>query len=442
VVNPDPTLDLGERLARVLGAKVEGLRRLTGGASRETWSFDAIDTQTDIRRELVLRRDPPQAPRDGMELEARLLAAAAKAGVPVPTVRAAGPADPARLESSYLVMDRVEGETIARKILRDPQYASARTMLAAQCGEALAKLHSIDPAIVDLLDVDPLEKYREVYNTLELPIPVFEWAFRWLDEHRPTNPRRTLVHGDFRLGNLIVGPDGLCSVLDWELAHRGNPMEDMGWLCVRAWRFGGAQPVAGLGTHQELFDAYEAAGGGPVDPAAVHWWTLAGTVMWGVMCAGQGVAHLTGPLRSVELAAIGRRVAEQEHDVLLLMAPEVLAGALAQPMVISAPMDTRFGRPNVVQLVEAVREFLDNDVMVSVEGRVQFHARVASNVLAMVERELMCGAEFNWYGYPSEASLAAAIRTGALDAQASSLLPVLAATVATRVRVVNPKHIA
>ena len=117
----------------------------------------------------------------------------------------------------------------------------------------------------------------------------------------------------------MVGPDGLRAVLDWELAHLGDPIEDLGWFCVRAWRFGSTDPAGGFGSRDELLAAYEAAGGGAVDPAELHWWEVLGTLKWGVICVMQATAHLTGLSRSVELAAIGRRVCETEHDLLELL---------------------------------------------------------------------------------------------------------------------------
>jgi aminoglycoside phosphotransferase (APT) family kinase protein len=193
-------------------------------------------------------------------------------------------------------------------------------LLAAQCGRALAAVHSIPPdAAHGLEQHDQLAQYREVLDGFGEPHPAFELGFRWLDRNRPPPTRTTVVHGDFRLGNLIVGPNGLRAVLDWELAHLGDPMEDLGWLCVRAWRFGGTLPVGGFGDYADLFDAYGGAAGTPVDPDVVRWWEVLGTLKWGIMCMMQAATHLLGVSRSVELAAIGRRVCENEHDLLLLL---------------------------------------------------------------------------------------------------------------------------
>jgi aminoglycoside phosphotransferase (APT) family kinase protein len=127
------------------------------------------------------------------------------------------------------------------------------------------------------------------------------------------------VHGDFRNGNLIVGPDGIRAVLDWELAHLGDPLEDLGWLCVKAWRFGSPLPVGGFGTYDDLIQAYEKASGAAVDRAALRWWEMFGVFKWAVICVLQAQRHLTGGQRSVELAALGRRVAENEWDLLQML---------------------------------------------------------------------------------------------------------------------------
>ena len=285
---------------------MEGLRRLSGGASRETWSFTA-----DGRR-LILRRDPPGALKGVMPTEAALLRAAATAGVPVPDVVASG--------DDWLVMVHVDGESIARKILRDEEYAAARPKLAHQCGEVLAALHRIPVDVAPLDEPDPLPTWRETLDNLHEPHPAFEIAFRWLEANRPASTSRTVVHGDFRNGNFIVGPDGLRAVLDWELVHLGDPLEDLGWLCVNAWRFGNRdRPVGGFGDYDDLVSAYEAAGGVHVDRDALLWWETLGTLKWGIMCILQASVHTSGAVRSVELAAIGRRVCENEWDLLRML---------------------------------------------------------------------------------------------------------------------------
>jgi aminoglycoside phosphotransferase (APT) family kinase protein len=454
--------ELAVRLAAALepvlgaGAAIEDLERLSGGASRETWRFDAVPSGGDrggARLELILRRDPPQRPgaEGAMGREAQAIGAAGAAGLAVPSVLVADPTGE-RLGSAGMVMTRVAGETIARKILRDEAHAVARPRLARQCGDFLARLHQLPVDAVDgLADEDALAAYRESYELLDQRSATFELAFRWLEARRPPATGRTVVHGDFRLGNLIVDGEGLAAVLDWELVHRGDPVEDLGWLCTRAWRFGAEPPVGGFGTREDLLAAYEQAGGSPVSAETLGWWEVVGTLKWGVICMGQASVHLTGLHRSIELAAIGRRVCEQEADLLALIAPDQWAAAQARPdpPAGEAPGDPDpglHGRPTAVELLDALREFLEQDVSEATTGRVRFHTRVATRVVAMVARELQLGpaqqARYREglarFGAGSEHELAAAVRRGDLDDRTDELAAFLAASVNDKLAVAHP----
>ena len=315
---------LAEQLAAVLkdtlGVElaIEDLHQLTGGASRQTWSFDAVGADGS-RRPLVLRRHPPEAAPKGMREEALAIMAAARAGVPEPEIMVHSD-DPSLLDAPFILMERVEGETLARRILRDEEFAAVRPRLAEQCGEILARIHSIPLAEVPGLErPDVLAKLRETLAEFDDPSPALELGLRWLEQHRPEPTDDVVLHGDFRNGNLVVAPDGIRAVLDWENVHRGDPMQDLGYLCVRAWRFGADEPVGGFGPYADLFRGYERVSGRRVKPEIVRWWQLYGTVWWGVGCMRQAWRHLSSSERSVELAAIGRRVWEQEYDVLLLL---------------------------------------------------------------------------------------------------------------------------
>lgn len=291
---------------------VEGLERLTGGASRSTWRC-TVDGDPYV----VQRQRADTAGRD-MAVEAAALAAAAHAGVPVPRLVGFVADDTG---ASSLVTRHVAGETIARRILRDERFDGARAELTRQLGEAAARLHTIDPADVPGLDDgDELRAMRLRLDELGQPHPTFELVLRWLADHRPPpSHRRSVVHGDFRLGNVIVDDRGLAAVLDWELVHLGDPVEDLGWLCSPAWRFGGSLPVAGVGEREQLLDAYEAVSGVRVADTTLRWWEVFAILRWGVICIGQADAHRSGAARSHELAAIGRRVCETEHDLFLAL---------------------------------------------------------------------------------------------------------------------------
>lgn len=309
----DAAADLARQLSEVLGGRrVESVTRLTGGASRETWRFTADGEP------LILQRQRGGAARN-MGVEAAVLRVAHQGGVPVPEMVVDG-ATSGALGNPFMIVRAVDGETIARKIQRDEHFATARGRLTADFGRALATLHAINPDdALGLVDDDQIAYYRKVLNDLGQAHPVFEVAFRWLESNRPTSSGRSIVHGDFRLGNVMVNENGLAAVLDWELAHIGDPMEDLGWLCVRAWRFGGRKPVAGIGEYQELFDAYASSGRPRPDFEVVRWWEVLGTLKWGIMCIVQAASHLSGMSRSHELAAIGRRVCENEWDLLELL---------------------------------------------------------------------------------------------------------------------------
>ena len=315
--------------------RVEGLGRLVGGSSRLMWSADVeLDrTSGPERREVVLRQDPPGriAPgRMGMEFD--LLGVVAAAGVPVPRVYWCDPTAE-RLGAPFFAMERLTAETIPRRLLRDEKYAGARAGLCDQLGQALATIHGIDlgdSPLGQLLEApespasaaeSEIRKTADGYRTLALePHPVLDLAERWLLAHAPTTDRLHLVHGDFRLGNFMFDESGLVAVLDWELAHWGDPVEDLAWICVRAWRFGRHElPAAGLATREALVASYEAAGGAPVDLEALHFWEVMGNFKLALVFIGQARAYLDGAHKTVDLAALGRRIAEPEAELLVLL---------------------------------------------------------------------------------------------------------------------------
>lgn len=304
---------------------VANVAKLSGGASQETWSFDIVHAGGDVGA--ILRRAPKgyglvPTRAAGLDAEARLMQLAHDAGLPSPRVlHILRPQD--ELGTGF-IMQRIAGETIARKILRDERFAKARPLLARQIGRVAAGIHSLAPA--QLPELRSLTATKEIvelereYHGFDWPRPVFALALRWLRQHDPGPPEQlTLIHGDFRIGNFIVGPDGVRAVLDWELAHLGDPMEDLGWICINSWRYGEIdKPVGGVGSREELFAGYESAGG-KVDPARVTFFEMMGTLRWGVICCGMMQRFRDGPEHSLERAMIGRRASETEIDLLRLL---------------------------------------------------------------------------------------------------------------------------
>lgn len=307
--------------------EIENLSLASAGARRHNVLFDAlrggerIPLVATIIPSAVLQLSP-------MEVEAAHLRFAEAARMPAPHVHAVCE-DASYLAGPFFVTARVAGETIPRQVLRlvekDPALGPR---LARQCGDALAKLHGADPAGAHPRTVrpagDPIEaalrSVELLVHGLLQPSPAFTLALRALERERPPPPARlAVVHGDFRNGNLIVDPSGLRAALDWEICHVGDPMEDLGWLCQRMWRFrNDALEVGGFGTRADLVAGYEAAGG-RFEPARFHWWKTMSTLRWGLGLAGQAKGHLDGTVPSVVMAASGRRVAELEWDVLMLV---------------------------------------------------------------------------------------------------------------------------
>ncbi|HUJ03404.1 MAG TPA: phosphotransferase family protein [Rhizomicrobium sp.] len=323
-MQPDFLPALERAMAKAGFSRVEKLARLSGGASQETWSLDG---ERDGHIEpLILRRSPGGLQRESasavpLATEAIVIETAREAGAAAPRVRMVlKPED--GVGEGYL-MDRLPGETIARKILRDAEFADVRPKLARQCGEILARIHRVDIAalksILPLIDgPTQLRNYRNLYDAYDYPHPVFELAFKWLEPRLAKAKRQTLVHGDFRHGNLLISPSRVEAALDWELTHIGDPLEDIGWICTNSWRFGAADKVVGgFGDLDDLLAGYEAAGGGRVDVEDVRSWIVYGSLKWGVMCMTMYQGFLRD--RSVERAAIGRRASETEIDLVNLI---------------------------------------------------------------------------------------------------------------------------
>lgn len=339
---------------------LQNMQRLSAGASAETWAFDFVSNPAENSTDAVLT--PPAETRtaspernsanvsakfsgeipekfstepvplilrrssgherfsltNSKSTEARVQQAASQQGVPVAQVIAQF--DDTILGEGY-VMQRILGESLAPRILRRPEFEQARKKMTAQCGTILAKLHQTPYSPVQGLRLqDAATQLRELtqfYQQTDYRSPVFELVLHWLHKNTPPLSQPTLVHGDFRLGNFMVDAQGINAVFDWELSHIGDPMEDLGWLCVNAWRFGNVtQPVGGFGQRDELFAAYEAGSGKSVNAQHVRYWELLGCFKWGVICLFQAWSHLAGHVVSLEKAVIGRRVHEAEMDML------------------------------------------------------------------------------------------------------------------------------
>jgi aminoglycoside phosphotransferase (APT) family kinase protein len=438
---------LGDDLAAYWSepVRIGGLTRLTGGASRETWSFTA-ERASGERHELIVRRDQGGARAKDLRKEAAAFRAAARVGVPVPAQHVAA--------ADRLIMDRVDGESLGRRVLREDRFATVRAGFAAEIGAIAARLHTIPAADMGELEDagDPLDWMRRSLADHVEVSPALALAMRWLREHPVPAGPTGVVHGDFRFGNLLLAPDRVSAVLDWERVHLGDPLEDLGWLCTKVWRFGGPLPVAGMGSREDLLDAYAAVAGWRPTERQLHWWELYAAVQWGLICGRQADRHLSGQESSVELAVIGRRRCEQDHDVLLALG---LTEPTTEPDVLDdpppAPDNAPHGRPDTIELLAAAGEFLTGlvDEPAVTEAALRYHARVAANALRIARRQLLLGerqraehrARLADLGCTDDAALVAAIWAGTLDDRWDGVVAAIRASVRDQLRVANPRHL-
>lgn len=375
-------------LTRALGAgALTDLARLSGGANMESWSFDWVG------QGYVLRRAPSAdylADRPfGHAVEAALVSAAHASGVRAPEVVAVL-ADHDGLGTGY-VMRQIAGEVNPAVILATPPPS-----LLADLGRELARIHALPvaaiPTAIPLLDTSAaLHELRARFADYGGDRPVIALALKWCEGHLPSpaDPP-VLVHGDFRMGNMLADADGLTAVLDWELAHLGDPHEDLAYGCMTVWRFGRPdRPAFGLGSLPDFFAAYEKAGGCVIDRERFHFWLVYRTLWWALGCLGMGAAWRNHVDRSLERVVVARRTAEQELDLLMLLeteAPEAEQSRRLPPVAQKMPASS--GEPNAAELVTAVREWLASDIKPAASGREKFMVAVAMNALGIAAREL------------------------------------------------------
>lgn len=326
--------DLQHRLETYLSTQtggavhITGLTPLAGGASRDSWAFGATFADN-THGEFVLRRDLPTTMNEHALTRAQeyaLMDAAYQHGIKVARVRWLCEHNTI-LGLPFFIMEFVEGVSVGRKVMMSPDLFVARAMLPNQMAEQLAKIHTLSTTNLDFLQ-RPAENHparhaiQQTYEALDAigaSIPMLEYGLRWCNHHAPTAQRQTFIHGDFRIGNLLVNPEGLAAVIDWEFAHIGDPCEELGYLCMRDWRFGSELRAAGVSQREPFLQAYEQASGVTIDRDAVTWWEILGNLRWAAICLTQAQRHLSGQDPSIELASLGRRSIEMQAEALRLI---------------------------------------------------------------------------------------------------------------------------
>jgi aminoglycoside phosphotransferase (APT) family kinase protein len=327
---------LSSKLTAPGGVAVSGVRRIPGGASRETWSFDAgwRENGRDMQRGFVLRRDPDASLLEtDRNVEFVVMDAVARDGIPVPKMYWLEN-DASVLDRPFFVMERIDGcETSPSKVLMDPRFFPGRARLAEQFVDILARIHAFDwrsagldffgaPPREDSCAITEIEKWEAVVDRDALgPQPVLRAAFRWLRRHLPPPAQRIgLVHADYRTGNFLCNSEGeIKGVLDWEMTHLGDPIEDVAWACIRPWRWLGDEKVGGLMERSDFLRNYEQVSGLTATEEAVRFWEVLGNLKLAAIFLTGARSFCDGRTRSAMMAFLGRNTGRLELEIMDLM---------------------------------------------------------------------------------------------------------------------------
>ena len=322
------THDLAAYLGALWGRPVEvsNLARIPGGASRETYSFDA--TIDGARRGLILRRDPTASLLE-TEREVEFLAYQSFYGaLPVPEPIALEPTGGA-LQRPFFIMGRVDGGTAASPIAIDP-YGAHADAIGRELFAILGRIARADPAALPLSRVCPalapqdcwrvaLEEWRTVIERDERhPQPIVRAAIRRLAANPPPPAQKiAVVHGDYRSGNFLHDGHGhILAILDWEMTHLGDPLEDLAWCFDPLWGHFDPTRAAGVLSHHEAIAIWERESGLQVDPAALTWWRLFNAVKGQAIWTTSGKTFVEGGGRDLVLGFAGAYTARR-HDAIL-----------------------------------------------------------------------------------------------------------------------------
>lgn len=395
----DLTDNLRALMARLgIAGEVGDVRRLSGGANLESWYFACGGGG------FVMRRAPSaewmKERQIDLATEAEVIRRAYAGGVLAPEV--VGDLEPRDDLGIGFVMRAIAGTADPKTII-----AEAAPDMIGDIATALARIHALDPSGLDLPELDPaagVARLTEQFEFFGGDRPVIALGLHWLRENTPPPLPPKLNHGDLRIGNVMAQHGRITGVLDWELAHLGDPHEDLAFGCMTVWRFGSDQPAFGIASLEEFFAAYGTAGGAPVDQDRFRWWLVYRTVWWALGCLRMGHYWREGTDRSLERVVVGRRASEQELDLLL-----ILDDAADAIITESAPAEP-VGEPTADEILTAISEWLAGSIKPLVEGRERFNLAVAQNALGIVRRELT--------GRPTVAdrALAHAILTNGADA--------------------------
>lgn len=434
--------------------EITNLQRLSGGASMESWAFDFDD------KPIVLRRlpdgiadnetDAATVAAISLDAQADLIELARDANVTAPEVLTKlRPED--GIGQGFL-MARVIGETLPHKILNSPKFENAVSRLTEQCASELSAIHAIDIAtlpseIQSVSATDLLALQEQAYRDLDVQIPTYDYAFHWLEQNIPQLEEPKLLHADFRMGNLMIDSEGISAVLDWELAHLGDPMEDLTYLCTPSWRFGHYEKEAGgFDSAQNLINAYEEASDTKIDKDRFQWWLIYNTLWWGVACLRMGHSYRDGTVHVLERTIIGRRASEVEID-LLLQFEEMRVSESSKLAWQQPPLLPDDGEVEYSEILNALIEWNKQKIMPNANGHALFEARVANNALGISQRYAAWGLDYAERSSArlanigvSTAQLCTALRTGTSDIEDPAIWDHLRLTSLERLSIDQPKY--
>jgi len=434
---------------------VSDLKRLTGGASAATWSFSYGN------RALVLRQrandstdeseDLPNLEAVSLKTEAALMTLAAKHGVRTPHIH--GDTSPDSPLGEAVLMDNVQGEALPQKLFKDPKYERALKGLIEECAVSLARIHgmSYDSLQHDMETRTPqqaLTTLADQFKTFEQSSAVLASAFNWMEDNCPAPEEPVLLHGDFRMGNLLIDKNGLSAVLDWELSYIGDPLADISFFCAPPWRFGRYKKQAGgVGKMADLISIYEASSDRKVDTQRLLWWRMHASVNWCLICMFMAGMWRTGADRELERIVIGTRVSESEVDVLLLFDEIYDFHDKLDLAYLRTKTDSGKGETKPEELTQALSEWLTQDIIPNASGREGFKARVARNAIGMLQRQSQTGSLFSKAQDErlskldvSSADLPAKLLSGAMNIQSDALRGHLKLSTLEQLSIDQPKY--
>lgn len=428
---------------------LDALRRLTGGANMESWRIDYGPHSWVMRRMPPGIEDAGDDDRTGIDVdtEAHVIAAAIRHSVYAPKI--IGSLISTDDLGSGFVMQRIDGETLPHKILDNPQYATATEQLTRQCARELAKIHSIPLAelpagISHAPTAELVERLAQRYQKTGAKIPVFDLALDWLSDNLPTPRSTVLLHGDFRMGNLIIDHRGIAGVLDWELAHIGDPAHDLAYLCMPSWRFGHYdKPVGGFGQLDELLRHYEEFSGQDIRSEDIKFWMVMSSLGWGMGTLKFADLWRSGQDQTLERAVVGRRTSETEIDLLLMLEDTFDVAIPRQHWSLPATPEPK-GETQISELLDALIKWDEESIMPHAAERDLFQARVARNTLRILSRDAAYGATFAQHKSArlsalgmSQAELCNVLREGRFDSQ---ILTHLRLDLLERLHIDQPKY--